>query len=118
MTPEAFARVAPELAARIVADSRDRVGWMRARSRGITATDVAQLTSHTAIARAADAKLGAGAASPATPTPTTAAAASRRSPRGWRRPMASSPRRPSSTPSSRSVTSRPPTASRWMPRAA
>jgi hypothetical protein len=60
MTPEAFARVAPELAARIVADSRDRVGWMRARSRGITATDVAQLTSHTAIARAADAKLGAG----------------------------------------------------------
>lgn len=60
MTPEAFARTAPELAARIVADSRDRVGWMRARSRGITATDVAQLTSPAAIARAADAKLGAG----------------------------------------------------------
>ncbi|MEN0025031.1 MAG: recombinase, partial [Microbacterium sp.] len=31
----------PELQARIVADSRDRVAWMRARSRGITATDVA-----------------------------------------------------------------------------
>ncbi len=60
MTPEAFARIAPELASRIVADSRDRVGWMRARSRGITATDVAQLTSPAAIARAADAKLGAG----------------------------------------------------------
>lgn len=60
MTPEAFARIAPEVAARIVADSRDRVGWMRARSRGITATDVAQLTSPAAIARAADAKLGAG----------------------------------------------------------
>ncbi|MFT4218910.1 MAG: YqaJ viral recombinase family protein [Microbacterium sp.] len=47
----------PELAARIVADSRDRVAWMRARSRGITATDVASLTSPRAIARAADAKL-------------------------------------------------------------
>ena len=45
------------LAARIVADSRDRVGWMRARSRGITATDVASLTSEKAIARAAEAKL-------------------------------------------------------------
>lgn len=47
----------PELAARIVADSRDRVAWVRARSRGITATDVASLTSDNAIARAADAKL-------------------------------------------------------------
>lgn len=47
----------PELAARIVADSTDRVAWMRARSRGITATDVAQLTSERAIGRAADAKL-------------------------------------------------------------
>jgi len=51
-------RVTPELAARIVADSRDRVAWVRARSRGITATDVAALTSERAIARAADAKLG------------------------------------------------------------
>lgn len=48
----------PELAARVVADSRDRVAWIRARSRGITATDVAQLTGRTAISRAADAKLG------------------------------------------------------------
>ncbi len=50
-------RVTPELAARIVADSRDRVAWTRARSRGITATDVASLTSDRAISRAADAKL-------------------------------------------------------------
>jgi hypothetical protein len=49
--------VTPELAARIVADSRDRVAWIRARSRGITATDVAALTSERAIPRAADAKL-------------------------------------------------------------
>ena len=49
--------VTPELAARIVADSRDRVAWVRARSRGITATDVATLTSARAISRAADAKL-------------------------------------------------------------
>ena len=48
----------PELAARIVADSRDRVAWLRARSRGITATDVAALTSERAIAKAADQKLG------------------------------------------------------------
>ncbi|HWI31861.1 MAG TPA: YqaJ viral recombinase family protein [Microbacterium sp.] len=47
----------PALAARIVADSRDRVAWVRARSRGITATDVATLTSANAIAKAADAKL-------------------------------------------------------------
>ncbi|MPS75340.1 MAG: recombinase, partial [Microbacterium sp.] len=50
----------PELHARIVADSRDRVAWMRARSRGITATDVAGLTSERSIARAADSKLGGG----------------------------------------------------------
>ncbi|ODU78546.1 MAG: recombinase [Microbacterium sp. SCN 71-21] len=47
----------PELAARIVADSRDRVAWVRARSRGITATDVAALSSAASISRAADAKL-------------------------------------------------------------
>jgi hypothetical protein len=41
----------------MVADSRDRVAWVRARSRGITATDVATLTSERAIPRAADAKL-------------------------------------------------------------
>lgn len=60
MSPEAIARVAPELASRILADSRDRVAWLRARSRGITATDVAQLTSVNSIARAADAKLSGG----------------------------------------------------------
>src|SRR6478609_2182148 len=52
-----FAARAPGLAARVVADSRDRVAWVRARSRGITATDVAALTSERSIARAADAKL-------------------------------------------------------------
>ncbi|MFC8679884.1 YqaJ viral recombinase family protein [Microbacterium ureisolvens] len=55
--PTGLAAQAPEVAARIVADSRDRVAWVRARSRGITATDVATLTSEKAIARAADAKL-------------------------------------------------------------
>jgi hypothetical protein len=53
----ALADRSSELAARVVADSRDRVAWTRARSRGITATDVATLTSENAIARAADAKL-------------------------------------------------------------
>lgn len=47
----------PELEARIVADARDRVAWLRARSRGITATDVAGLAGPDSIARAADAKL-------------------------------------------------------------
>lgn len=56
MSPELAAR-SPQLASRIVADSRDRVAWIRARSRGITATDVAALTSANAIPRAADAKL-------------------------------------------------------------
>ncbi|MGB3731059.1 YqaJ viral recombinase family protein [Microbacterium sp.] len=50
----------PELQARIIADSSDRVSWLRARTRGITATDVAGLSSETSIARAADAKLGRG----------------------------------------------------------
>ena len=49
--------LSPTLASRVVADSRDRVAWTRARSRGITATDVASLTSVNAIAKAADAKL-------------------------------------------------------------
>ncbi len=50
----------PELQARILADSRDRVTWLRARARGITATDVAGLSGEASITRAADAKLGAG----------------------------------------------------------
>lgn len=53
--------MSPELQARIVADSRDRVGWLRARAAGITATDVAQLSGEASIRRAADAKLGGGA---------------------------------------------------------
>ncbi|HEY8282563.1 MAG TPA: hypothetical protein VIG28_08775, partial [Leifsonia sp.] len=36
---------APAHLARIVARSSDRVGWLRARSRGITATDVAKLST-------------------------------------------------------------------------
>ena len=52
-----LAALSPTLASRVVADSRDRVAWTRARSRGITATDVASLTSVKAIAKAADAKL-------------------------------------------------------------
>jgi hypothetical protein len=57
MSPELVASRSADLESRIVADSRDRVAWIRARSRGITATDVATLTSVNAIARAADAKL-------------------------------------------------------------
>lgn len=34
---------------RILADSTDRVAWLRARSRGITATDVARLSSERAV---------------------------------------------------------------------
>jgi len=52
--------VTPELEARIIADSRDRVAWLRARARGITATDVAGLSGEASIIRAADAKLGHG----------------------------------------------------------
>lgn len=49
--------LSPELEARIVADSRDRVAWMRARSQGITATDVAGLSTPASILRAAQQKL-------------------------------------------------------------
>jgi hypothetical protein len=34
---------------RILADSSDRVGWLRARSQGVTATDVARLSSKNAL---------------------------------------------------------------------
>ncbi|NHI17816.1 YqaJ viral recombinase family protein [Microbacterium excoecariae] len=47
----------PDLEARIVADSRDRVAWLRARSQGITATDVAHLSTPASILRAAQQKL-------------------------------------------------------------
>ena len=43
--------------ARIVADSNDRVAWIRERSRGITATDAAKLSSRTAVRSAAWEKL-------------------------------------------------------------
>ncbi|WP_150308749.1 YqaJ viral recombinase family protein [Planctomonas psychrotolerans] len=47
----------PPHVSRIVAHSTDRVGWMRARSRGITATDVARLSSPAAIDAVAHEKL-------------------------------------------------------------
>jgi len=39
----------PAHEARVLADSTDRVAWLRARSRGITATDVARLSSPRAV---------------------------------------------------------------------
>jgi hypothetical protein len=43
--------------ARVVARSSDRVGWLRARSRGITATDVAKLSTPRSVRSAAYDKL-------------------------------------------------------------
>jgi hypothetical protein len=59
---EASAHVAREPAVpphvkRIVADATDRVGWLRARSRGITATDVAKLSTPASVRAAAYHKL-------------------------------------------------------------
>jgi len=45
--PPAPRRPAHEL--RVLADSTDRIAWLRARSRGITATDVARLSSPRAV---------------------------------------------------------------------
>ena len=46
---------------RILADSTDRVAWLRARSRGVTATDVARLSSAKALnAVALDKLMGTG----------------------------------------------------------
>ena len=42
---------------RIVADSTDRVAWLKARARGVTATDVARLTSERAVKSLAMEKL-------------------------------------------------------------
>lgn len=42
---------------RLVTDGSDRMAWMRARSRGITATDVAKLSTQNSINAAAHAKL-------------------------------------------------------------
>jgi hypothetical protein len=49
--------VNPLLAGRIVVDGDDRIAWLRARSRGITATDVAKLSTPASIQSAATAKL-------------------------------------------------------------
>jgi hypothetical protein len=49
---QAPSRLAPYLS-RIVADSTDRVAWLRARSRGITATDVAKLATLKSVQNAA-----------------------------------------------------------------
>ncbi|WP_208321966.1 YqaJ viral recombinase family protein [Paramicrobacterium chengjingii] len=57
VSPRDNRRVHSRLASRIIADSSDRVGWLRARSRGITATDVAKLSTPHSIQVAADAKL-------------------------------------------------------------
>lgn len=40
---------APDHRDRVVANSRDRVAWLRARSRGVTATDVARFSSVNAL---------------------------------------------------------------------
>jgi len=47
----------PSHLSRIVADSSDRVAWLRARSRGITATDVAKLATLKSLQNAAFDKL-------------------------------------------------------------
>ena len=48
---------APDHRARVVANSSDRVAWVRARSRGVTATDVARLSSTRAVTSVAQEKL-------------------------------------------------------------
>lgn len=47
----------PEYHQRIVTDGNDRMEWMRARARGITATDVAKLSTQQSIEAAAREKL-------------------------------------------------------------
>jgi len=42
---------------RVVADANDRVGWLRARAQGVTATDAARLTSEKAVRTLAQEKL-------------------------------------------------------------
>jgi hypothetical protein len=48
---------APDHRQRVVASSENRVAWLRARSRGVTATDVARLSSARAVAAVAFEKL-------------------------------------------------------------
>ena len=52
---EAAAR--PAYLSRVVADSTDRVAWIRARSRGVTATDAARLTTRRSVENTAYDKL-------------------------------------------------------------
>jgi len=47
----------PDHRTRVVAASTDRVAWLRARSRGVTATDVARLSSHRAVQAVAHEKI-------------------------------------------------------------
>ncbi|MBM7471038.1 YqaJ viral recombinase family protein [Subtercola frigoramans] len=47
----------PAHLSRVVADSTDRVAWIRARSRGVTATDAARLTTQRSVENAAYDKL-------------------------------------------------------------
>ena len=44
---------APDHRSRVLADSTDRVAWLRARSRGVTATDVARLSSERSLSSVA-----------------------------------------------------------------
>ena len=48
---------APDHRSRVLADSSDRVAWLRARSRGVTATDVARLSSERSLASVAFEKI-------------------------------------------------------------
>ena len=48
----------PDHRDRVVANSQDRIAWLRARSRGVTATDVARLSSARALQAVALEKLG------------------------------------------------------------
>ncbi len=63
MQPELdlWERPAPNHRDRVLAHSEDRVAWLRARARGVTATDVARLSSERALhAVAQDKLLGSG----------------------------------------------------------
>lgn len=55
--PTLVAPPEPPHVSRILADSSDRVAWLRARSRGITATDVARLSTPASIQAVAVEKL-------------------------------------------------------------
>ncbi|WP_291051300.1 YqaJ viral recombinase family protein [Herbiconiux sp.] len=54
---QTFVAPAPPHLSRVVAHSTDRVAWLRARSRGVTATDAARLASDKAVAAVAWEKL-------------------------------------------------------------